>query len=112
MARLEVVCRRLPFTSTSVWLGLRPRILACSVWFAMSPPNACAVNDGTTFARALMRSGFPALSAHVMVGRDDDCHAVRRNLEALLEDRFGLHHTTLQVDHEGGELLSIEAPRE
>jgi cobalt-zinc-cadmium efflux system protein len=52
-------------------------------------------------------SGFPALSAHVMVGRDDDCHDVRRGLEALLRDEFGLHHTTLQVDHEGGGLLSI-----
>jgi cobalt-zinc-cadmium efflux system protein len=55
-------------------------------------------------------SGFPALSAHVMVGRDDDCHAVRRGLESLLEERFDLHHTTLQVDHEGGELLHIEPP--
>lgn len=53
-------------------------------------------------------SGFPALSAHVMVGRDDDCHDVRRGLERLLRDDFGLHHTTLQVDHDGGELLSIE----
>src|SRR4051812_1497185 len=60
MARLEVVCRRLPFTSTSVWLGLRPRILACSVWLAMSPPKAWAVNDGTTFASEFMRSGRPA----------------------------------------------------
>ncbi|MCW2968458.1 MAG: cation transporter [Solirubrobacteraceae bacterium] len=55
-------------------------------------------------------TGFPSLSAHVMVGRDDDCHAVRRNLERLLDDRFGLHHTTLQVEHEGGELLTIETP--
>jgi cobalt-zinc-cadmium efflux system protein len=54
-------------------------------------------------------SGFTALSAHVMVGRADDCHAVRRGLETLLSDRFGLHHTTLQVDHEGGELLEIRA---
>ena len=53
-------------------------------------------------------SGFPALSAHVMVGRDEDCHAVRRGLEALLDGGFALHHTTLQVDHEGGELLHIE----
>jgi cobalt-zinc-cadmium efflux system protein len=55
-------------------------------------------------------SGFPALSAHVMVGRDDDCHDVRRGLERLLHDDYGLHHTTLQVDHDGGELLSIEPP--
>ncbi|MFL5845422.1 MAG: cation diffusion facilitator family transporter [Solirubrobacteraceae bacterium] len=55
-------------------------------------------------------SGFPALSAHVMVGRDDDCHDVRRGIERVLHDDFGLDHTTLQVDHEGGELLSIESP--
>src|SRR5918911_5031903 len=53
-------------------------------------------------------SGFAALSAHVLVGRDTDCHAARLALETLLHDRFDLHHTTLQVDHEGGELLQIE----
>jgi cobalt-zinc-cadmium efflux system protein len=56
-------------------------------------------------------SGFPALSAHVLVGRDTDCHAARLSLETLLHDRFGLHHTTLQVDHAGGELLQIETGR-
>ncbi|MGH2954038.1 MAG: cation diffusion facilitator family transporter [Solirubrobacterales bacterium] len=54
-------------------------------------------------------SGFPALAAHVLVGRDDDCHAKRREIERLLSARFGLAHTTLQVDHAGGELLQIEA---
>ncbi len=53
-------------------------------------------------------SGFPALAAHVLVDRDTDCHGTRRELEAMLTDRFGLDHTTLQVDHEGGELLQIE----
>ncbi len=52
-------------------------------------------------------SGFPALAAHVLVDRDTDCHATRRDLEAMLHERFGLDHTTLQVDHEGGELLQI-----
>jgi cobalt-zinc-cadmium efflux system protein len=52
-------------------------------------------------------SGFPALAAHVLVDRDTDCHATRRNLEAMLHERFGLDHTTLQVDHEGGDLLQI-----
>jgi cobalt-zinc-cadmium efflux system protein len=57
-------------------------------------------------------SGFPALSAHVMVGRDTDCHDVRRHLEAMLHDDFDIEHTTLQVEHEGGELLEIEvSPR-
>ena len=56
-------------------------------------------------------SGFPALSAHVLVGIGDDCHARRRELEALLHDRFGIEHTTLQVDHEyDGELIELEMP--
>ncbi|HYI36222.1 MAG TPA: cation diffusion facilitator family transporter [Thermoleophilaceae bacterium] len=45
-------------------------------------------------------SGFPALSAHVLVAAGDDCHARRRQLQRVLEERFGIEHTTLQVDHE------------
>jgi cobalt-zinc-cadmium efflux system protein len=53
-------------------------------------------------------SGFPALSAHVLVHAGDDCHAIRRELEWTLEERFGIAHTTLQVDHErAGGLLTI-----
>jgi cobalt-zinc-cadmium efflux system protein len=55
-------------------------------------------------------SGFPALSAHVLVGRENDCHAARRGLERMLHDHFDLHHTTLQVDHQRRELLNIEMP--
>jgi cobalt-zinc-cadmium efflux system protein len=55
-------------------------------------------------------SGFPALSAHVLVGTADDCHRARKDLEVVLHDRFGIEHTTLQVDHEGGDLLRIEVP--
>ena len=44
-------------------------------------------------------SGFPALSAHVVVDAGHDCHEVRRALSRLLEDRFGLAHSTLQVEH-------------
>lgn len=53
-------------------------------------------------------SGFPALSAHVLVGEEADCHAARRQIEALLHERFGVDHTTLQVDHVGSELLEIQ----
>ncbi len=54
-------------------------------------------------------SGFPALSAHVLVGPHDDCHAARRALETLLRERFEIGHTTLQVEHEGEEkLLQID----
>ena len=44
-------------------------------------------------------SGFPALSAHVLVAHDSDCHAARARLERMLSDRFHLEHTTLQVEH-------------
>jgi len=50
-------------------------------------------------------SGFPALSAHVLVGRDEDCHQIRRDLEALLGQRYGIDHTTLQVEHTADRLL-------
>jgi cobalt-zinc-cadmium efflux system protein len=53
-------------------------------------------------------SGFPSLSAHVLVGVNEDCHATRRELERLLRERFKIDHTTLQVDHQADELLSIE----
>jgi cobalt-zinc-cadmium efflux system protein len=46
-------------------------------------------------------SGFPALAAHVLVGRDENCHARRRDLEELLAREYGIEHTTLQVDHVG-----------
>lgn len=45
-------------------------------------------------------SGFPALSAHVVVGAGRDCHKLRRVLQQTLAERYGLRHTTLQVDHE------------
>jgi cobalt-zinc-cadmium efflux system protein len=55
-------------------------------------------------------AGFPAVAAHVMVAPDDDCHARRRELQAMLADRFEIRHTTLQVDHgpAAQPLLAIE----
>ncbi|MFY9578056.1 MAG: cation diffusion facilitator family transporter [Gaiellaceae bacterium] len=44
-------------------------------------------------------SGFPSVSAHVLVGHGADCHAARARLEHLLAQRFGLSHSTLQVEH-------------
>jgi cobalt-zinc-cadmium efflux system protein len=54
-------------------------------------------------------SGFPSLSAHVLVGDGDDCHGIRRELEEMLDERFKIEHTTLQVDHRGETLLQIGA---
>jgi cobalt-zinc-cadmium efflux system protein len=57
-------------------------------------------------------SGFPALAAHVLVPAGADCHARRQELETLLHDRFGIHHTTLQVEHEHeAGLLQLERPQ-
>ena len=54
-------------------------------------------------------SGFPALSAHVVVKDGADCAAARRELEQVLEERFDLHHTTLQVENAvPAPLLAIE----
>jgi cobalt-zinc-cadmium efflux system protein len=44
-------------------------------------------------------SGFPALSAHVLVDSDVDCHERRLAVESMLDERFAIEHTTLQVDH-------------
>ncbi|GHJ49896.1 putative cation transporter [Catellatospora sp. TT07R-123] len=44
-------------------------------------------------------SGYPALSAHILVQPGGDCHAVRRDVEALLRGEHHIAHTTLQVDH-------------
>jgi cobalt-zinc-cadmium efflux system protein len=55
-------------------------------------------------------SGFPALSAHVLVGRHEDCHARRRDLEELLTNEYGISHTTLQVDHVGDHHSTLRFP--
>jgi cobalt-zinc-cadmium efflux system protein len=51
-------------------------------------------------------SGFPALSAHVLVDPGADCHGLRLQLQSRLREQFGLEHTTLQVEHAPG-LLEI-----
>jgi cobalt-zinc-cadmium efflux system protein len=55
-------------------------------------------------------SGFPALAAHVLVGEAEDCQQRRRDIAAMLRERFGIEHSTLQVEQWSGksELLRIE----
>lgn len=55
-------------------------------------------------------SGYPALSAHVLVEEGGDCHGVRRDLERVLRSGYGIEHTTLQVDHVQPHLLKIQSP--
>jgi cobalt-zinc-cadmium efflux system protein len=70
-----------------------------------SHPHVASVHDLHVWE---IGSGFTSLSAHVLVHPGDDCHGIRRELEATLAERFGIEHTTLQVDHEREpELLTI-----
>src|SRR5918995_4000464 len=91
--------------STHVLLEATPRGLdADEVSRAMTAyPGVREVHDLHVWT---ITSGFPALSAHVLVDAGVDCHALRAELERMLRDRFGLEHTTLQVEHAPG-LLEI-----
>lgn len=62
----------------------------------VAEPDVVEVHDLHVWT---VTSGFPALSAHVLVSPDADCHAARRRLAHILADRFGVTHTTLQVEH-------------
>ena len=73
-----------------------------------SHPGVAEVHDLHVWE---VTSGFPALSAHVLVSGGTDCHAKRRELSSLLHERFHIDHSTLQVDHEGADLLTIEDRR-
>jgi cobalt-zinc-cadmium efflux system protein len=56
-----------------------------------------------------LTAGFGALAAHVVVEEGADRDLVRRRLEVLLRDRFGIDHTTLQMEGEAsGRLLRVE----
>lgn len=56
-------------------------------------------------------SGFPALSAHILIDHDHDCHERRQRITRLLADRYDLDHTTLQVDHPAPAIVSPEQLR-
>jgi cobalt-zinc-cadmium efflux system protein len=77
--------------------------------------RALAAEDGVVEVHDLhvweVTSGMPAISAHMIVGKDADCHEARWHAARLLADRFGVEHSTLQVEHEpGDELLQIKRP--
>jgi cobalt-zinc-cadmium efflux system protein len=85
--------------------GLDPQEIGRAL---VAQPDVVEVHDLHVWE---LSAGFPALSAHVLVKHEADCHAARRALQALLRERFDLDHTTLQVDHEdGGDLLELQMP--
>jgi len=55
-------------------------------------------------------TGMPAISAHMIVRQDADCHEARWRAARLLAERFGVEHSTIQVEHEAeDELLQISS---
>jgi cobalt-zinc-cadmium efflux system protein len=64
-----------------------------------STPGVVDVHDVHVWT---ITSGFPALTAHVLVSPEVDCHEARRAIEHALQEDFDLTHTTLQVDHGTG----------
>jgi cobalt-zinc-cadmium efflux system protein len=57
-------------------------------------------------------SGFPSLSAHVVVQPGCDTQSHRAQLAEMLHERFGIEHSTLQVEATHGGPLEIEPLRE
>jgi len=85
--------------------GLRPEEIAAAI----------SGHDGVASLHDLhvweVTSGFPSLSAHVLVESDADCHGIREQLEGVIDERFGIHHTTLQVEHRKPRLVQMSSPR-
>jgi cobalt-zinc-cadmium efflux system protein len=94
----------------SSWKLLRDSV---SILLEQSPPGMDAEEVGHSMVSVegvedvhdlhvwTITSGFPALAAHILVGTDEDCHELRRELEKIIYREFGIEHTTLQVDHVG-----------
>lgn len=56
--------------------------------------------------------GFEALAAHVVVAPGDDRDRARREVEFLLRDRYGIEHTTLQMEEEADDAALIQVQTE
>jgi cobalt-zinc-cadmium efflux system protein len=95
---MALAAYRLLRDSSRVFLEASPRDIEPA-----AVETAIRMVDGVTDVHELhvweVTSGFPALSAHVLVDSAVDCHDRRFAIEAMLGERFGIDHTTLQVDH-------------
>jgi cobalt-zinc-cadmium efflux system protein len=95
---MALAAYRLLRDSSRVFLEAAPRGLDAGV-----VETAIRAVDGVVDVHELhvweVTSGFPALSAHVLVDPSADCHERRLAIEARLGSDFAIEHTTLQVDH-------------
>ena len=84
--------------------GLDPEAIGTTL---ASEPGVVEVHDHHDWE---VTTDIPAVSAHINVRDESDCHAVRFRAAALLAERFGIEHSTLQVEHQADEhaLLEIE----
>ena len=73
--------------------GLNPEVIAAAI---RSQQGVTGLADLHVWE---LTSGMVALSGHLYVEEDIDCHAVQRQVEQLLGERFGIRHTTLQTAH-------------
>ena len=58
-----------------------------------------------------LTSGRDAMSVHVVVGPDTPGDKILDELHVLLHTRFGIDHTTIQVEPESAPLIQITSPR-
>ena len=111
-------------------LGIAGLILASSVRLITEPVNVLmeAVPEGMDAERIAremtevdhvravhdlhvwtVTSGFVTLAGHVVVEVGADRDLVRRVLEVMMRERYGIEHTTLQMEEEApAELLNVE----
>ncbi len=73
--------------------GLDPEVIGHAL---AREPGVTEVHDLHVWE---VTSGFPTISAHIVVDAGHDCHEIRRELSRRLADEFGLTHSTLQVEH-------------
>jgi cobalt-zinc-cadmium efflux system protein len=57
-----------------------------------------------------LTSGREAMSAHVIVGDVRESERLLSELHAVLHERFGIDHTTIQIETAPPEVLKIKAP--
>jgi cobalt-zinc-cadmium efflux system protein len=80
--------------------------------------NALAAQPGVVEVHDLhvweVTTDMPAVSAHIIAGEDQDSQHIRFRSAAMLEERFGIEHSTLQVENRADEhaLLEIETPEQ
>ena len=82
--------------STRILLEVAPDEPAEIARAMLEGPHVSDVHDLHVWT---VSSGFPSVSAHVLVEPGADCHAIRRELADLLAERYDLNHSTLQVEH-------------